>query len=397
MAKRRSKGEGTIYQTKNGYAAQYNYNGKRYTISGKVKNEVRKKLNEALNQIEKGTFIESGKITVGVWCREWLKQKKPFIREQGTYNTYKWRTDRIIEGLGEDTLLKKIKPLDVQNFIGWLMEQPKKRGEGTIKKTTVREVYTTLNSILRSALINDLIPKQISGKGFITIPKSDTGKVGTLSIEELNQLLDTIKKPVILTSKYNSEYVRKLMYIALVIETATGMRIGELLGLRWNDYDSKKHTFKLSQQLTNAGTISSDLKSASSYRELVIDEQIAKIIESYKVHQNESKLFLGELYKKHNLIFCKQDGDRLWQRTFYGWYKKLLLAAGIKNINFHALRHTFVTLGLEEGIISHKTLQEMTGHSSIKTFYDIYSHVTPKMQSEAAGVIAKRINLNDKQ
>jgi integrase len=171
----------------------------------------------------------------------------------------------------------------------------------------------------------------------------------------------------------------------------TGLRRGELLGLRWCDVDLKTGILQVRQTLVRTKNhdkgktqiIFSNPKTPLSRRDIPILEECLTELRQHRARQAEEKLMLGQAYEDSGLVFCQPGGKPIDPRNFNRRFSQVLQQAGLPHIRLHDSRHTFATLLLEQGI-SPKTVQAMLGHSSAKITLDIYSHVTLDLEKQAA-------------
>ncbi|MFP4016451.1 MAG: tyrosine-type recombinase/integrase, partial [Halanaerobiales bacterium] len=117
---------------------------------------------------------------------------------------------------------------------------------------------------------------------------------------------------------------------------------------------------------------------------------------AYKSKQNKIRLKLGNKYEDFGLVLCQDNGKPLDPSSFSEHYKGILKNAGLPDVCFHSLRHTFATLSLEAGV-SIKAIQDILGHSTISTTMDTYSHVTKKMKKDAADIISSVVITNEQK
>lgn len=391
--RRRGKGEGTIYQREDtkDWVAQYKVNGKRKTITGKTRTAVAKKLAKILNEIEEKTYNEPSSETVETFFNNWLELKKPHIEEM-TYINYKgYMTRHIIPKLGH-IKLKDLTTDDVQIFVNDLIETKSKNGKENLEPGTIRLIYIVLSMGLKKAYKTKKIPFQIADPDLIELPRKKTKTMETLSKKELMQLLkhfDICSNPDGKLLEHQ-RYIDRVLFASLLLESVSGLRKGELMGLKWDDFDFEKGTININQQWSYTRKFKG-LKTDSSYRTITLNSETLDFFKWFKAQQNEIQLLLGESFANNGLVFCYQDGRPVPYTTFTGWWISILKKAKIKHVRFHDMRHTFVTLGLEDGV-DFKVLQSMTGHKSIKTFFDVYGHVTEIMQNTAAEKIGKRVS-----
>ncbi len=169
----------------------------------------------------------------------------------------------------------------------------------------------------------------------------------------------------------------------------TGLRRGELLGLRWDDVDLERGTLRVNRALVREGGRHAvgETKTRRGRRQVNLTPGTVNALRAHRKHQLEEKIRLAGLYEDRGLIFSTQRGtpinpENLVKRSF----KPLLKRAGLPEIRFHDLRHTCATLLLGRGVHP-KLVQELLGHATIAMTLDTYSHYLPSMGDQAAGVM----------
>ncbi|MDE3096178.1 MAG: site-specific integrase, partial [Chloroflexota bacterium] len=174
-----------------------------------------------------------------------------------------------------------------------------------------------------------------------------------------------------------------------VLALTTGARQGELLALRWRDVDLERGTMQVrtSLQWTKAGPVFSEPKTPRSRRLITLTARAVAALRQHRAAQAEERLRLGRAWEDHDLVFANEVGapmsaSNLLRRS----YRRLLRDAGLPHMRFHDLRHTAATLLLGQGVHP-KIVSEMLGHSQVGITLDLYSHVTPTMQQQAAAAM----------
>ena len=171
----------------------------------------------------------------------------------------------------------------------------------------------------------------------------------------------------------------------VAIAIATGMRRGEILGLRWSDLDqdlSIAHV-RRSIQPTKAGLVYEDPKTRRSRRAVVLPEFLRPYLSRQKKDQARRRSEAGAAWREDNLLIDRGDGSPLNPDTLSSGWAGFLRRAGLPHVRFHDLRHAHATLMLQQGVHP-KIVSERLGHASIGITLDTYSHVLPAMQQEAA-------------
>ncbi len=370
MAKKRGQNEGTIYKRNDGtWAAQVSIQGRRLTKYTKTQSEARTWLRTTLNQVDNGITFLGAQMELGKYLEQWLVTVKTSVRPK-TYEQYKQIvTGYIIPILGR-IKLKDVRPDHIQSLYN------NKLKSGTSNRT-VRMIHSVLHVSLAQALKMALIGRNPADA--VTRPK--------LVKKEMKTLTDTQVQTLLLAA-------RGTRYEALyLLAVTTGIRQGELLGLRWSDLDWVTRHLSVQRQLqrlSGQGMVFGEPKSASGRRVIALGSAtIEKLREHYK-HQQLERLAAGERWIENDLIFPTIIGTPIEGSNLIRTFKSLLRAYNLPNIRFHDLRHTAATLMLQQGIHP-KVVQERLGHSQISMTLDTYSHVLPNMQEEAAQKIDELI------
>jgi len=375
MARKRAKnGKGTVYQRKNGtwgadcFILDEYGNKKRKSFYGKTEDEARAKMEEAIKQVEDtGTYQDYSKMTFKEWLKKWMADYKYDLKPSTRENYEYMLKGHIYNTLGTRPI-KQLKNPDIQKLIS--------NKAKVLSPRTVKLIYTIINDSLKQAkyakVINDNPAENVK------LPKQEQKEVKYLEQEDIKKLLEEAKQ-----SKH---------YTAILLDLSTGIRRGELLALEWKHIDFKNNTITIEQALTKTqanGLVIDSPKTKNSKRTITVNEGLMKELKKHSWKQKEYKDKLGDAYyKKHDLVFCKEDGTPLCPVAFSRTFKRLTERAGIEDFSFHGLRHTAATMLLEKGI-DLKTVSATLGHAHIGITGDIYAHVTSKMQERAATVLGE--------
>ena len=382
MAKRRSNGEGSIVKNmRNGIQIGWRASitigtddkGKliRKQFTGKTQQDVKYKLQEYKKQMLMGVLNED-KLTVSDWFYSWLfdyrKQDlkpKSFQRYHGIYKNYIENTD-----------FGNIKLNDLRTT--HLQSHYKKLLDNGVTPTTIRQINTNLKTCLNEAERQGYIQKNWCK--LVTLPKKEDNKeVKVLTKQEQEKFLEAIKG-----------HELELLYI---VALGTGLRIGEILGLKWSDIDFKNNELHVNRSLQKAAIYEDDKivryevqettpKTKNSLRTIPVPQNIIKKLIAHKKEQNELILLLQEEYDNKNYVFCNKLGKPIEDKRPGRNLKTILTSISIEPIKFHALRHTYATRLFEAGIPP-KTVQHLMGHSDIETTMNIYTHVMKEQKLEA--------------
>lgn len=376
MSKRNANGEGSIYQRKDGrwcaaITVGYNPNGsqKKKYIYGKERNEVFQKLIELQNDIViNGGYVRDDTITLSQWSEKYLKEFVKNTVRAGTYDSYDVILRNHINNSELATMkLKDIKAYHLQAYIN---------SKSHMSKSYIKKIHLLLNMFFDGAVKNDLIKK--NPVLAINIPRSekDTKEIEILSREEqsayMSAIGDSSFKPLLITALF------------------TGMRLGELIALKWDNVNLTSNEIKVSASARETRIdgewklIRQAPKTKSGIRTIPIPETLSNDLKALK-HKQENIQIEHDSYNKDNHVFCSTIGSVLSPRNVQRAHYKVCDNAKINRVGFHALRHTFATRMIEEGV-DVKTVQYWMGHATIQMTYNIYVHVQEQTKKAAATV-----------
>jgi integrase len=368
MAKR-SNGEGTAIKqiinadgSKGLWCQRLTINGKRRAYYGQTQGEVRDKVKVAQKDIANGTYAAPSSITVGDWLTKWLNDYKKLTLRQTTWDSYELMArQHIIPAVG-DIKLSKLTTGNLQRLYNDKLKAGRADDkEGGLSVRTVRYIHQVLHGMLDQALKEGMIGRNVSEA--VELPKEERRKI---------QVMDTAGVGKFLSIARSSRF-----YMAFLLTLGTGMRRGEVLGLKWENIDFKTNTIRIEQQVisTKDGVkLVPWTKTKTSKRIIDVPEQIMRQLQAIPVRQ------IG------GLVFTNEIGGMMNPNNFVRDYKNLLKKAGLNTYSFHSLRHTFATLQIENGT-SINAVQETLGHAKASTTSDIYTDVTSKMKKQAASTI----------
>ena len=364
MAKRRGNGEGSIYKRNDGrWVGQYlvhTAKGPKYCyLYGKTRREVDEKLTRAKADRNGGLVFDSGKLTLAEYMERWLKDSARNRLRPKTYKDYEGLIRvHIVPALGH-IKLKNLTSLQVQQFYATKLESG-------LSKRTVEYIHTVLHSALKQAVRWELVPRNVTDS--VDPPRPEEEERPTLDLKQARLFLETARG-----DRFEALYV-------LVIQT--GMRRGELFGLRWDDVNLQQGLLHVRQALAPDGKSFSLPKTSKGRRKIRLTSEAVEALKRHKAAQNEERRGQGSSWQDRGLVFPSQVGTPMNPDNFVKRsYKPLLKRAGLPQMPFHCLRHTFATLMMPNG--HPKVVQEMLGHSRVSTTLDIYSHASQDMQDEA--------------
>lgn len=371
---RRGHNEGSIYKRADGrWVSSISVEGgKRKDLYGKTRQEVARKLTRALSDHSKGLPVDlEGRQSFEQFAANWLEAIRPTVRPK-TWLTYRMLVRlHLMPSLGH-IRLAKLSPEHVQRlYVHKLTER--------LSPTTVRHIHMVLHRALRAALKLGLVARNVSE--LVEVPRMAEHKLRVLTQGEARRLLDAAR----------GDRLEALYVVAL----ATGLRQGEILALTWEEVDLDRCILNVRatlQRLEGHWHVG-EPKSKRSRRQIALSVPVVDALRQHQVRQAKERTALGKTWFDGNLVFCTEvgtpiDKSHLVPRSFV----PLLTRAGLPRVRFHDLRHTAATLLLGQGV-NPKIVSEMLGHSTVNITLDIYSHVLPDMQEDAAAAMARALGM----
>ena len=327
---------------------------------------------------------DKAKITVKELLDLWLNTQKTNITNK-TYLYYQNCINMINKDFSNIKAFK-LKPENIELALNKLIESG-------LSSSTASHYYTVLNTAYNWSVTRGYAPK--NPLDVVKKPKRSKSEIKVYDEKQLNKLLEAIKSTTI--------------YIPVMIAATTGMRLGEICGLRWENVDLNNRFIQLKEQLqeVNGKLELTPLKTSSSKRKIILMDYTIEDLKKLKGKQEANKNYLNDNYNDKGFVVCKNDGEpyqpsyisRNYKRvmkeykhtvTIDNLVKKLSLyeLLDIPLIRFHDLRHTHATLLLKANIHP-KIVADRLGHSDIKMTLQTYSHILPDMQQQAVDELNK--------
>jgi len=331
-------------------------------VYGRTRQEVAEKVNKLLAETQAGLVLPKGKTTFGEWLDTWLNAyKKPDVR-QTTWENYEMIIRRHLKPALGKVPLEKLRPEQFQKLY------LKKQEEG-LSSRTIRLIHTVAHASLKQAVELDYLARNPADGA--RPPRMEKKELQILTREELQRFLEAARG--------------HRLFAAFHLLIGSGMRRGEVLGLRWQDIDLKAGTVTVNQTLVkvNSGVAFHEPKTRSGRRRIPLPRDVVKSLRAWQVRWKEERLKLGPYWPHTDLVFPSEVGTPIQPRNFFRTFKQVLRKAGLpETVTIHSLRHTYATLLLEAG--EHpKVVQELLGHSSITMTLDLYSQVSPGLKERA--------------
>lgn len=364
-------------QNKKGVAYQVVVDLGKDAITGKRKREYHSfpTLSEAKRfqahcqgQLYANGYVAKSDITVKAVAEEWFASVKNNLKPT-TARGYKVNIyNHILPHIGS-VPVQALKSSTIKDMISSLGKE--------LSATSIKYILRNLSQILKYAEQRSYIVK--TPMKFVAIPKSSKPKFATYSVAELVRLLKAVKGTD--------------MELPIRIESETGLRLGELLGLSWNDinFDKKTITVNKTVSYVEGKIYITSPKTTKSNREIVVSAALIEAIKSYK----EESIKRPKGYEnKYNLLFHKNDGQPLTNSSFSAKFASVLKRNGLKHIRFHDLRHTHASLLYNQYGLNIKSVSDRLGHSKISTTMDHYIGGTDAIQKAGIERLSKDIKFN---
>ena len=355
----------------------YDLHGKplihRKTVHG-TKKEAEVELAKFVTEVQSGLVIDGKALRFSEFVEIWKRDYGSKELAQSTYKRYcRMLETRLLPYFGR-FYINKIKPTDIMKFYDLLEKDTqlvrKKGNNGSKTKKplsgkTILEHHRLLRAMLHKAVYWQLIVANPAER--VQPPKARKPKRRSYDDEQTKILLENLE----LLSSEDTKYK-----VAIILTVFTGVRLGELMGLEWQDVDFKNGIISInrsSQYLSDMGVFTKVPKTESSIREIAIPEFIISLLEEYKLWYEEQKSVYGELWTNSDRLFVQADGKPMHPSTISKWFVKYVGQIGLPVINFHGLRHTNASLLVAQNI-DIAVISARLGHAQISTTLDFYVH-----------------------
>ena len=384
MAKR-GQNEGSIRKRKDGtwearVTIGISADGKqqRKSLYGKTRQEVSAKMTDLLNNLQKGIITNPTEMTLAEWLDFYmLEYKKQYVKPT-TYNNYTVKVKNHIKPAIGHYKLKALRQDIIQKFVNSLSDKG-------LAPSTVIDVFKLLSNALETAVDDGLIVRNVANR--VKLPKTTKPQITVLTQEQQNAFVEQAKVTY--------------MGVVYIFDLCTGMRLGELLGLKWQDIDFEQNQLHIKRILRKVkdpdnpeehwhlefGTP----KTPTSERIIPLNETAIKVLADVWEQQEKNKEKANTAYEDNDLVFCTQLGRPLdpnnIRRTCYSICAKI----GVSNIHPHCLRHTFATRGAENNV-DVRVMQKFLGHATIKETADTYTHVLNDLKQSEILKLDKAVN-----
>jgi integrase len=327
-----------------------------------------------VDHLHSGAYITPGRTTLGDWVNEsWLPMTATRVKPT-TLHSYRRNLEiHVLPTLGSK-LLQQLTPTMLNTLYAALASsQGSERGGLSAK--TISYIHTIVHKVLADAVDADLIARNVADRAKPPRPdRRAMAGIQSWDSDELRAFLEHVAG-----SRLDAIWRLAAM---------TGMRRGEVLGLRWSDLDLDAARLSVRQALVAVGydVITSTPKSHNA-RVIDLDAETVRKLRRHRREQNDERTEWGADYHDQDLVVAKENGAPIHPHTFSQSFKRIINRAGLRTIRLHDLRHTHASLALKTGVPV-KVVSERLGHESPAFTLKQYAHVLPGMQAEAARSVA---------
>ena len=379
---RRLKGEGSLYQTKDKtwVCQYYGDDGKRHTkrfqrkvdgrafLDGLRQDEPTAMLPEQTTALSIGN--QSSELTVGAWMDRWLETYARPTVKLSTYCSYEMLVRVHVKPILGDIPFSRLDSITLQEFFNQKYSSGKATGAGGLSVKTLRNLRNMLHLSFEQAKRNGLI--HINLVESVRLPREQKKEMRVLSKEEQRRL--------VLACRAMPEPAS----FGVIFTLFTGLRMGEVCGLRWDNVDMERRQFLVCETRNRLPNHDDSIETSTSVRTVsttktdhsrrivyLCDELYQELCQYREIQFSLMEQYPG--YNSERYVFCQENGAPYEPRTYQDLFKRCVSRAGIASANFHSLRHTFATRALEQGM-DPVTLSKLLGHANASITLDKYGH-----------------------
>lgn len=328
-----------------------------------------------VGELHEGTYTPPTTVTFSEWVLErWLPTMRTQVKPS-TFESYRRNIEQhVLPRLG-GRLLREVGSAQLNALYAELLEHGRRNGPGGLSPKTVRYIHTIVHKALGDAVDASAVGTNVAERAKPPRPRAiGPNEIQFWTAEQLRSFLKLV--------------IDHRLEAAWHLSAMTGMRRGEVLGLRWRDIDLDNARVHVRQALVS---VAYELlfSTPKNHRARVIDLDPGTVehLRLHRERQLDEKEEWGSDYTDGDLVFCKENGEPLHPQTFSQAFERLVAKTELPLIRLHDLRHTHATIALSAGIPP-KVISERLGHESPAFTLKQYAHVIPGMQADAAAHIA---------
>lgn len=336
-------------------------------------------LDELLGNVRAGTHVEAARTTLGAYLRLWLDGLASRGHRATTIDGYRRKVRYVLDDPIAEVPLQSVTAADLDRLYGKLATSGRRDGTA-LGLRTVRHIHTIVGKALADAERQDLIARNPARRA--TPPSATAARspeAATWTPSQLRVFLDS-------TAEHHHGALFR-------VAAMTGMRRGELCGLRWSDIDLDAGRLVVLRTITvvNREVVEGDVKTPRSRRGVDLDAATVAVLRAHRARQLEQRLLMGVGYTDRDLVFASVTGEPLNPDSIGRAFTREVERMDLPRIRFHDLRHTHATHLLAAGV-NMKLVSERLGHATVGFTLDVYGHVMPGQQAGAAAAVAALVD-----
>lgn len=314
---------------------------------------------------------ESKYLTFCRWLNIWIDENSKGNLKNGTINNYKIYMKNHIEPFFKGILMEELTAGMFNEFCNHKLFG--KDSKNNISEKTLRNMYSMMHKSLDKAVVEGIL--KYNPSDYVNLPKGTTKIKDTMTIEEQEKLREVLKE--------------ETLDIGILLALDLGIRLGEILALRWKDINFDKKELYIRNNIERKNILQDNGKNKVEYilttpktkkskRKIPINYRILNYLK--KEYEKQMQTYGYNI--KNCFVVSTKENNFIKPSVLTNYFKKVVKEAEIRNITFHTTRHTFATNALKKGI-SPKIVSDILGHSSVVTTLDIYSHATDLLKRQA--------------
>jgi len=335
-----------------------------------TKRDAQLALQRRLTELQSGIDVP-GRLSIGEYLGEWITARRDL--RPSTAKAYREHvTNYLVPALGT-VLLRDLRVRHVDAFLSELIRPERER---PLSAATVRRIYATLRKALNDAVARRLIA--YNPALHVHLPREWRDPVQVWTPEQVAHFLDAAE----------DDRLHALFHLVAM----TGLRRGEVIGLRWSDVDLEQGSLHVAQAAVQFGgrVVIGPPKTRSGRRLVPLDALTVQVLRDHQRRQQQDRRHWGPAWQDTGLVFTREDGSLLSPELVSRRFRHISQQAGLPVIRFHDLRHTSASLALAAGVAM-KVVSDRLGHSTTGITADLYTHVSPAVSRDAAEAIAATV------
>lgn len=340
------------------------------TVRG-TKREAERELARRLTEVNTGSFVDPGKITVEAFLEKWLSDYAVVNVSPATLQRYKSIVKHHLTPALGSLMLSRLAPLHIQSMYSEDMKEGARKDgrKGTLSAQSILHHHRVLSEALGKAVKWQLLARNPCDA--VEPPRVEDNEAQAIDETQTNWLLDCA--------------AGTRLYVPIILAVCGGLRRGEILAAQWKDLNEIAGTLQVRRALeeTSAGVRIKEPKSKHGRRTIALAPMAMQALQAHRQDQDRRKEALNTDYQDNDLICCRDEGSLWPPSAFTSAYRDLLRRRKLSGPNFHALRHSHASQLLKAGV-DIKVVSARLGHARAGFTYNRYVHLLPGQDQEAA-------------